>query len=169
MPVEVESMMNLTKLTGMIFDNLTTASMLDMNSNYLLATAADSLSVETLTKVHDNLKIVQIDPTTTVVAFIVGIIPFIWATWRFGHVLLGASFGTGSDSVVILAPFEENGDDLNTSCEADPLSSRARRSFDRGALTVANILFAVVGGLVAIAIANVLMGSQAPPQNNFQE
>ena len=88
---------------------------------------------------------------------------------RYGHVLLGASFGSGSDSVVILSPFEENGDDLNTSCEADPLSSRARRSLDRGALTVANILFAVVGGLVAIAIANVLMGSQAPPQNNFQE
>lgn len=85
-------MMKLTKLTGMIFDNLTTASMLDMNSNYLLATAADSLSVETLTKVHDNLKIVQIDPTTTVVAFIVGIIPFIWATWAVWTRIVGCIF-----------------------------------------------------------------------------
>ena len=77
---------------------------------------------------------------------------------------MGASFGTGSDSVVIPSPFEENEDGLISIGEdGNPLSSRGRQTLDRGALTVAYLLFAVAGGSVAIAIASVVMGPQAPP------
>ena len=106
----------------------------------------------------------QLSATTTVVVFIVGIIPFVWATYEFWRrIAVGASFGTGSDSVVIPSPFEEGEDDLIAIGEdGNPMRSRGRRTLDRGALTVAYVLFAVAGGSVAIAIASVLMGS-APP------
>lgn len=74
---------------------------------------------------------------------------------------MGASFGTGSDSVVIPSPFDD--DMISIGEDGNPLSSRGRQTLDRGALTVAYILFAVAGGSVAIAIASVVMGPQAPP------
>ena len=78
---------------------------------------------------------------------------------------MGASFGTGSDSVVIPSPFDEDDNDsdfIMIGEDGKPSSSRGRRTLDRGALTVAYILFAVAGGSVAIAVASVLMGPQHP-------
>ena len=49
----------------------TTTSMLDMNSNMLVATT-DSLSVEAMADVQDNLQIEQLDPATIVFVFIIG-------------------------------------------------------------------------------------------------
>ena len=93
--------------------------------------------------------------------FIIGIIPFLWATVEFWRrIAVGASFGTGSDSVVIPKPFE---DDLITIGEdGNPLSSRGRQTLDRGALTVAYILFAIAAGSVGIAIASVVMTPPMP-------
>lgn len=145
-----------------------TASFDNNLGNFLLA-ASDisppiSASAE-IAEVRDNLQIEQLSPTTTLIVFIIGIIPFLWATYEFWRrIAVGASFGTGKDSVVIPSPFEEEGSNLITIGEDNnPSSSRGRRTLDRGALTVAYILFAVAGGSVAIAIASVVMSPQATP------
>jgi len=113
----------------------------------------------------DNLQIEQLSPETTIIVFIIGVIPFVWATWEFWRrIAVGASFGTGKDSVVIPSPFEETDNDLIMIGEdGNPLSSRGRQTLDRGALTVAYVLFAVAGGSIAIAIASVVMGPAPPP------
>lgn len=117
----------------------------------------------------DNLQIEQLSPTTTIVVFIIGIIPFIWATYEFWRrIAVGASFGTGSDSVIIPSPFDggdgKDGNDLITIGEDNkPTSSRGRQTLDRGALIVAYILFAAAGGSIAIAVASVVMGPQTNP------
>ena len=45
----------------------------------------------------------------------------------------------------------------------NPNSSRGRQTLDRGALTVAYVLFAIAGGSIAIALASVVMSPQQPP------
>mmetsp|Transcript_15194 Transcript_15194/g.27547 ORF Transcript_15194/g.27547 Transcript_15194/m.27547 type:complete len:228 (+) Transcript_15194:131-814(+) len=135
-------------------------------SNILLSTANDAITQPPmeLSELQDNLQIEQLSPTTTVIVFIIGIIPFLWATnefWR--RIAVGASFGTGSDSVVIPSPFEKDEDDLIMIGEdGDPNSSRGRQTLDRGALTIAYLLFAVAGGSVALALASVLMSPTQP-------
>jgi hypothetical protein len=113
----------------------------------------------------DNLQIEQLSPTTTVLVFLIGLIPFLWATYEFWRrIAVGASFGTGSDSVIIPSPFDDD-DRVGTITigeDNNPNSSRGRRTLDKGALTVAYVLFAVAGGSVALALASVLM-SPPPP------
>lgn len=113
----------------------------------------------------------QLSPTTTLVVFIIGIIPFLWATVEFWRrIAFGESFGTTADSVVIPSPFDNNNDDssrseknkgvLTIGEDGDLSSSRGRRTLDRGALVVAYVLFAVAAFVVGIAIASVVMGPQ---------
>jgi len=65
--------------------------------------------------------------------------------------------------VVIPSPFEKDEDDLIMIGEdGDPNSSRGRQTLDRGALTIAYLLFAVAGGSVALALASVLMSPTQP-------
>lgn len=132
----------------------------NIDSNFLLATSgAAPMEVSDL-QVVDNLQIQQLSPTTTIIVFVIGLIPFEF--WR--RIAVGASFGTGSDSVVIPSPFAEDENDLIMIGEdGNANSSRGRQTLDRGALTVAYILFAVAGGSVAIAVASVVMGPQASP------
>lgn len=103
--------------------------------------------------------------------FIIGIIPFLWATVEFWRrIAFGESFGTTADSVVIPSPFDNNNDDnsrseknkgvLTIGEDGDLSSSRGRRTLDRGALVVAYVLFAVAAFVVGIAIASVVMGPQ---------
>ena len=115
-----------------------------------------------------SLQIEPLSPTTNVIVFIIGIIPFIWATYEFWRrIAVGASFGTGKDSVIIPSPFssDSNGDGGRIMIGEDnnPNSSRGRQTLDRGALTVAYVLFAIAGGSIAIALASVVMSPQQPP------
>jgi len=138
------------------------SSFSDVSSIFL---SADATAIAETAPVADNLQIEQLDPTTTVVVFIIGIIPFIWATIEFWRrIAVGASFGTGKDSVVIPSPFSETDDDglISIGEDGNPLSSRGRQTLDRGALIVAYVLFAIAGGSVAIAIASVVMGPVPP-------
>jgi hypothetical protein len=114
----------------------------------------------------DNLQIEQLSPETTIIVFIIGIIPFIWATYEFWRrIAVGATFGTGKDSVVIPSPFDtdDENDLIMIGEDNNPNSSRGRQTLDRGALTVAYILFAIAGGSIAIAVASVVMGPQPTP------
>lgn len=86
---------------------------------------------------------------TNIVVFIIGLIPFAWATIEFWRrIAVGASFGTGSDSVVII------GEDDN------PTSSRGRQVLGKGALAVAYVLFGVAALSVGLAVFSVVT---APP------
>jgi len=141
-----------------------------MNSNILLS-AADINDAITTTSA-DLSEIQQLSPTTTIIVFIIGIIPFIWATYEFWRrIAVGASFGTGKDSVVIPSPFDDESDDKNNLIaigeDNNPNSSRGRQTLDRGALVVAYVLFAVAGGSVAIAVASVIMGPTQPPMTSM--
>jgi hypothetical protein len=114
-------------------------------------------------QLQDNLQIEQLSTTTNILVFIIGIIPFLWASYEFWRrIAVGASFGTGSDSVIIPSPFAEVDDMIMIGEDNNPNSSRGRRTLDRGALTVAYVLFAVAAGSVAIAVASVVTSPQAP-------
>jgi hypothetical protein len=116
------------------------------------------ISISTLMCYEEPLQsapIEQQSPETTLAVFIIGLIPFIWATIEFWRrIAVGASFGTGSDSVVIPRPDEV----ITIGEDGNPESSRGRRTLDKGALTVAYVLFAVAAGSVGIAVASVIMG-----------
>lgn len=128
------------------------SSLLDSTS--LIASNTISLQTAQLTDAIDStttaataVQIEQQDPTTTIIIFIIGIIPFIWATFEFWRrIAIGASFGTTSDSVVIPSPFDNDSDKddgmITIGEDDNPMSSRGRRTLDRGALTVAYVLFA---------------------------
>ena len=137
----------------------------NVNSHYINThlMAIDPIQQASEVEVVDNLQIEQLSPETTIIVFIIGIIPFIWATWEFWRrIAVGASFGTGKDSVIIPSPFEETDNDLIMIGEDNSSSSRGRQTLDRGALTVAYVLFAIAGGSIAIAIASVVMGPKPP-------
>jgi hypothetical protein len=146
------------------------SSLLDSTS--LIASNNIALQPAQLTEAIDSttaaaVQIEQQDPTTTIVIFIIGIIPFIWATIEFWRrIAVGASFGTTSDSVVIPSPFDNDDGDKNDMVtigeDGNPMSSRGRRTLDRGALTVAYVLFAIAAGSVGLAVASVVMGPTTP-------
>ena len=149
------------------------SSLLDSPS--LIASNTISLQSAQLTEAIDStaaataaVQIEQQDPTTTIIIFIIGIIPFIWATFEFWRrIAVGASFGTTSDSVVIPSPFDNDDNDKNDGMitigeDGNPMSSRGRRTLDRGALTVAYVLFAIAAGSVGLAVASVVMGPTTP-------
>lgn len=151
------------------------SSLLDSSS--LIASNTIALQSSQLTEAIDStttaatavVQIEQQDPTTTIIIFIIGIIPFIWATFEFWRrIAVGASFGTTSDSVMIPSPFDNNDSDKNDGMitigeDGNPMSSRGRRTLDRGALTVAYVLFAIAAGSVGLAVASVVMG----PTTNY--
>jgi hypothetical protein len=114
-------------------------------------------------QLQNSIPVEQLSTTTNILVFIIGIIPFVWATYEFWRrIAVGASFGTGSDSVIIPSPFSNDDDVVMIGEDNNPSSSRGRRTLDRGALTVAYVLFAVAAGSVAIAVASVVMSPQAP-------
>jgi len=83
--------------------------------------------------------------TQTVLIFIAGLIPFAVATVEFWRrIAFGESFGTGTDSVVIIGE-----DDA-------PESSRGRRVLGKGALITAYILFGISAFVLGIVLFSVL-------------
>jgi len=88
-----------------------------------------------------------------IVIFIIGVIPFIWATIEFfRRVSLGLPFGTGSDSVTIFI-----GEDDNVE------SSRGRRVLGKGALVIAILLFGIASASIGIAVYSVITSAPPPP------
>lgn len=104
--------------------------------------------------------------TANVVVFIIGLIPFGWATVEFWRrIAVGATFGTGKDSVVIPKPedvlLDDDGNPLITIGEDNnPTSSRGRQVLGKDALIVAYLLFAIAAASVGIAVYSVIT---APP------
>ena len=87
-----------------------------------------------------------------VAIFIVGLIPFAWATVEFWRrIASGSSFGTGKDSVVIIGE------------DGDPSKSRGKRVLGDGALAVAYALFGIAALVIGLSVSSVLTAPPAPP------
>jgi hypothetical protein len=105
-----------------------------------------------------------LSPTTTVVVFIVGVIPYIWATIEFWRrIAVGASFGTGSDSVVFSTTTTTTiGEDDN------PESSRGKQVLGKGALVIAYILFATAAAVLGLVLLSVITTGPLPAFESVQ-
>mmetsp|Transcript_10906 Transcript_10906/g.19414 ORF Transcript_10906/g.19414 Transcript_10906/m.19414 type:complete len:205 (-) Transcript_10906:1487-2101(-) len=101
-------------------------------------------SDEVAATVDEVSKIVPQGTYSDLIVFVLGSIPFLWATWEFWRrIAVGAPFGTGSDSVVF--PSEATiGEDGN------PRSSRGRQVLGQGAMLAAYSIFTVVGITVVV-------------------
>ena len=112
------------------------------------------------------LSVEPLSNTANVIVFIIGLIPFGWATVEFWRrIAVGATFGTGKDSVVIPKPqdvmLDDDGNPLITIGEDNnPTSSRGRQVLGKDALIVAYLLFTIAAASVGIAVYSVVT---APP------
>ncbi|GKY97977.1 hypothetical protein MPSEU_000755800 [Mayamaea pseudoterrestris] len=92
-----------------------------------------------------------LSPTQTILVFIIGVIPFAIATYEFWRrIAFGESFGTGSDSIVIIGE------------EDAPESSRGQRVLGKGALVVAYALFAIAAAVLGLVIYSVTTSATLP-------
>jgi hypothetical protein len=83
---------------------------------------------------------------TSVVVFVIGLIPFGWATVEFWRrIAVGASFGTGKEAVTITIGEDDA-----------PQSSRGRQVLGKGALVIAYVLFAIAAGSIGLALYSVI-------------
>ena len=95
--------------------------------------------------------------STNTIVFIIGLIPFLWATYEFwSRIAVGASFGTGSDSIQIRPQSEEMKQLTTIGIEGDLKKSRGQQVLGDDALIVAYILFAIAIGSVGIAVYSVV-------------
>jgi hypothetical protein len=97
-----------------------------------------------------------LSPTTTVLVFVLGLIPFAVATVEFWRrVALQLPFGTGGnkDQSVLIVIGDDN----------DRQLSRGRRVLGKDALIVAIVLFGVAASVIAIVVASVLTSTPPPP------
>ena len=87
-----------------------------------------------------------VTPQDTVV-FLIGTVPFLWAAWEFWRrIAVGASFGTGSDSIVIDPSLVDDADDDQVR------RFGGRRVLGADAIWAARALMTVAAGSVALAL-----------------
>ena len=93
-----------------------TSSSLYLNMDESIANTVQIIAADVTSA--SNTESMTNGPLSDTLVFIAGIIPFAWATVEFWRrIAVGASFGTGQDSVVIIG--EDN----------EPQSSRGRRVY----------------------------------------
>ena len=95
------------------------------------------------------------------VVFVIGLTPFVWAGVEFWRrIAVGASFGTGADSVVIV----EDADELVDGADADQLRRfGGRRVLGKGAILTARVLFAGAGATLLLVLSAFLQLDGARP------
>jgi hypothetical protein len=95
--------------------------------------------------------------STNTIVFIIGLIPFLWATYEFwSRIAVGASFGTGKDSIQIKPSSEGMKSFTTIGKDGDLKASRGQQVLGDDALLVAYFLFAVAIGSVGIAVYSVI-------------
>ena len=141
------------------------------SSSILLSDITSSSDTTISSQTSDVL---GLSTSTNIIIFIIGIIPFLWATYEFwSRIAVGASFGTGKDSIQIKPSSSNNDDDdengmteqiIRTIGKDNDLSkSRGRRVLGDDALFIAYVLFGIAIGSVGIAVFSVL--TSTPPSN----
>ena len=137
-----------------------------LESQQVLDASSILLSSDVVQAPPPTQSVEPLSNTANVVVFIIGLIPFGWATVEFWRrIAVGATFGTGKDSVVIPKPqdvmLDDDGNPLITIGEDNnPTSSRGRQVLGKDALIVAYLLFAIAAASVGIAVYSVVT---APP------
>ena len=118
---------------------------------------ADATTTATTSDIDD---IGMLSKEATIIIFIIGIIPFIIATFEFWRrIAVGATFGTGSDSVV----FPTTATTTTTIGEDNaPNSSRGKQILGTDSLITAYIIFATVAVVLGIVLYSVVT-SPIPP------
>mmetsp|Transcript_12583 Transcript_12583/g.15487 ORF Transcript_12583/g.15487 Transcript_12583/m.15487 type:complete len:197 (-) Transcript_12583:81-671(-) len=124
--------------------NIVDSNNMHVSSSTTTTTIANSIPNDT-----------PLSSTTNVIIFIIGLIPFLWATYEFwSRIAVGSSFGTGKDSIQI-RPSESN--KITTIGRDNDLNkSRGQQVLGDDALLVAYFLFAVAIGSVGIAVYSVV-------------
>ena len=90
-----------------------------------------------------------LDPTTTVVVFVLGLVPFVWAAVEFWRrIAVGEPFGTGKDSIII------------SDEEVEGSRFGSRPVLGKGAIYLARGLMVVAFGTVALSVGAVVFGSR---------
>ena len=122
-----------------------------LQSSTMTALQSSTIVAEATAQNGASLSSSSLATNSDVWVFVAGIIPFGWATIEFWRrIAVGESFGTGSDSIVII------GEDSN------PDSSRGRRVLGKDALVVAYILFGIAAAVLGVVLYTVIT-SDAPP------
>ena len=104
----------------------------------------------------DNDSIGMLSKEATIIVFIIGVIPFVIATYEFWRrIAVGATFGTGNDSVVFPSAATIGEDN-------DPTSSRGKQILGADSLITAYIIFATVAVVLGIVLYAVVT-SPIPP------
>ena len=145
-PSSISSTSQLLLTTNEIIDTVS------VSTTTVAATTGTSTDVGVVVPAVEGLS-----PTANTIIFIIGLIPFIWATYEFwSRIAVGASFGTGADSIQI-KPLSDGMKELTTiGKEGDLKKSRGQQVLGDDALIVAYFLFIVAIGSVGIAIYSVV-------------
>ena len=148
-------------------------SLLEFESSSSSILLSDITSSSDTTISSQTSDVLGLSTSTNIIIFIIGIIPFLWATYEFwSRIAVGASFGTGKDSIQIKPSSSNNDDDENGMTEQiirtigkdnDLSKSRGRRVLGDDALFIAYVLFGIAIGSVGIAVISVL--TSTPPSN----
>ena len=94
----------------------------------------------------DSDSIGMLSKEATIIVFIIGVIPFVIATYEFWRrIAVGATFGTGNDSVVFPSAATIGEDN-------DPTSSRGKQILGADSLITAYIIFATVAVVLGIVL-----------------
>lgn len=121
---------------------------LDIDNNPFQILLSDATTTNII--MTDNDSIGMLSKEMTILVFIIGIIPFIIATYEFWRrIAVGATFGTGNDSVVFPTTTATIGEDNA------PSSSRGKQILGQDSLITAYLIFttvAIVMGIVLYAV-----------------
>ena len=131
------------------------------DQTHSLVMASEGATVTSFATLDPETATSGLSPTTTVLVFVIGLLPFAIATVEFWRrIAVGESFGTGSDSVV----FDTTDDAVTTIGEDnDPASSRGRRILGKDALYTAYALFGIAAAVLGLVIYSVLTTPMPTP------
>jgi hypothetical protein len=135
-------------------------SVTSSSSSSSSSTSALSNIVTTSMAQSTNDEIEMLSKETTVVVFIIGVIPFVIATYEFWRrIAIGATFGTGNDSIQF--PNNNNRTTIITTIttigEDDaPLSSRGKQVLGSDSLITAYFIFATVAVVLMLVFYSIL-------------
>uniref|UniRef100_A0A7S2RJ33 Uncharacterized protein n=1 Tax=Eucampia antarctica TaxID=49252 RepID=A0A7S2RJ33_9STRA len=155
---------NMLSPTKMLFDDSTGQGIVDFLSSSTTSIVVEEPYISDFLK-HSSVIIADESTKSAVISsstdrmsdsgiitiFILGCIPFAWATVEFWRrIAVGASFGTGKDSIII-------------GKEGVPNESRGRQVLGKDALVVAYILFSIAAASIGLAVWSVVSSSAPPP------
>jgi hypothetical protein len=132
--------------------SMSPADTLDQQSTPVVTISRNTASLLSELIVQGDDETFTLSPQMAVIVFIIGVIPFVIATFEFWRrIAVGAPFGTGSDSVVFPLTNVTIGMD-----DVSPLSSRGKQVLGTDSLVTAYLIFATVGVVLGIVFYAIL-------------